>query len=201
MKLLHLVKKLIFHMGTGSLQGVFKEILYFNRIMVVIEKKISAQPRAEADNIRFIIATDSNYKEYQHKYNMENLSYYCERGARCLIAVRGDKCLGYQFWTRDNQFRDLKMLDLKLKENEAYLFDLFVFKELRGTSLPKIISAEAFNHLVSEGVNKIYGYYFSDNIKALWWHKFYLKCREINRVRIHRVFFLELVGRRLMLNI
>lgn len=201
MKILYLFKRLIFRLKTDGLKRTFKDILYFNRSMVVIEKEISSDPIKKTNNIHFIIVDKSNYKQYQKEHNLENIKYYCKQGAKCVMAFKEDKCLGYQWWTQDNKCKDLKKIGVRLKDNEAYLFDLFVFPEFRGTKIPKMIAQETFNCLSSMAVDKIYGYYFADNVKALWWHKAILKCTEINRVKIHRLFFFELVNGRPMLNI
>ena len=133
--------------------------------------------------------------------NIKNVEYYCKHGSTCLLAIQGFTLLGYQLWTYDNNFKDVKQIEIQLSANDAYLFDFFVFPEYRGTDIPKFITYETFNYLVSKGINKIYGFYFSDNIKALWWHRAFLKCKEIRKVTIHRILFVEIANGKITLNL
>ena len=176
-------------------------MFFFNRIMIVIEKEIHFEPSSYTNNEIIIKILDkNNINDYINNYNINYIKYYCKKGAICLAAFKNNICVGYQFWTQDNNFKDLKQLELTLKDDEVYMFDFFVFPEYRGTKIPKIITRESLNYLSSNGINKIYGFYFSDNIKAAWWHKSYLKCTEIKHVKIHKVLFFEFANGRLMLN-
>jgi GNAT superfamily N-acetyltransferase len=200
MKLVHLLRKAVFRSRMDGMKEMLRELVYVNRTMVVIEKEIQESRPAQESGIRFTVVDSRNLKEYSERNEWRLVSHYCSRGARCVMAYRGDDLLGYQFYTRENSFRDLLKIGISMKTNEAYLFDLFVFPEHRGTDVPKLITAWTFNHLVSEGISKIYGFYYSDNIRSLWWHRAVLKCRELKRIRAHRIFILEWADGRMVMN-
>lgn len=201
MRIFYLFRRFIFRLSTDGILETLKEIIFLNRVMIAIEKNIGFEPNITSNNVHFIIVGPANYKKYQEQYGLKTLEYYSKTGAQCIMAIEGDECLGYQWVTQDNNFKDLRKLGIRLKDSEAYLFDLFVYPQYRGTDIPKMVARETFNHLVSKGVNKIYGFYFSDNIKALWWHRAILKCKEIKKVKIHRFLFFEFLNGRLMLTI
>ena len=191
MKLVHLLRKALFRSRMDGMRDMLRELVYVNRTMVVIEKDIRESRPAPESEIRFEVVDNSNLKEYGGRAEWRIVSHYCRRGARCVMAYREDTLLGYQFYTRENSFRDLLKMGVSMGKDEAYLFDLFVFPEHRGTDVPKVITAWTFNHLVSEGISKIYGFYYSDNIRSLWWHRAVLKCKELKRIRVNRIFMLE----------
>jgi ribosomal protein S18 acetylase RimI-like enzyme len=200
MIILHWIGKIRFHLKYNGLKNTLREMVFINRRMIVIEKEI--QYSGEGQNKRDIdceILTNSNYKFFENKYNLNNVKYYAKKNCECLIAIQEGKCVGYQWWTKDNKFKDLKKIGLELKENEAYLFDLFVFPEYRGSNIPKIIANQTFDYLLDSGTQKIYGFYYGDNLKALWWHRAFLKCKEIKKIVSHRIFFINIVNGKLYL--
>ena len=197
MKIFHYLKKFKLHIEKEGLKNTIQEMIFFNRVMVVIEKEISFTDYDKDSDFNFIILDKNNYAQYsKHTNIIKYVKHFCKNGATCLIAFRGDTLLGYQLWTHDNNFKDLKQIDIQLGADEMYLFDLYVLPEYRGTTIPKHLTYEVFNYLISTGVNKIYGFYFGDNIKALWWHRAFLKCREIKKKKLHRMLCIEFVDGR-----
>ena len=89
----------------------------------------------------------------------------------------------------------------QLKENEAYLFDLYVLPEYRGTSVPLEIAWETYEHLKRNKITKIYGFYYQDNIKALWWHRATLKAKEIKKLKVDKFIIFEKISNRIFLDI
>ncbi len=199
MKLVHFLRKAVFRSRIDGMKDLLKDLVYVNRTMVVIEKDIRKIPPAPKSDIRFVVVDGRNLNEYSGKREWQIVSHYCSRGARCILAYR-DNLLGYQFYTREPSFHDLLKMGISMERDEAYLFDFFVFPEQRGTDVTKALAAWTFNHLISEGIAKIYGYYYSDNISSLWWHRAVLKCRELKRIRAHRLFFLEWADGRMVVN-
>ena len=201
MKILYLLKRLVFRLRTDGLRESLKDVVYFNKSIVAIEKTLESNPIDKKHNIDFVIADATNYQECQEKSGIKNLAYYCKRGARCLIALQEGRYVGHQWWTFQNGFIDLEKLDVKLLDNDAYLFDLFVLPEHRGSAVPKMVAWETYNHLISLGIQRIYGFYFSDNIQALWWHRAVLKAKEIKKIKAHRFFIFEIIGGKLFLTL
>lgn len=197
MALPHLMKKTWLRFRQEGLRDALREAVYFKRIMVAVAKDLEAGPSLMNPPLRTIIVNGQNYGRYKKYPGIGNVLHHCRRGACALLLFRDMDLLGYQLWTMDKNFADLKKLGLALKDNEAYLFDLFVYPRYRGTAVPKIIATETFNHLVSRGIDKICGFYFKDNFKALWWHKATLKAREIKQVPTSRLFMVEFTAGRI----
>lgn len=200
MKLNHLLRKALFRSRMDGIKNMLRELIYLNRTMIVIEKNILESRLVQCDDIRFVVVDHSNLKDFNEKRCAQLVKHYCRRGASCVLAYRGEKILGYQFYCRDNSFSDLVKIGLRIGKEEAYLFDLFVFPEYRGSDVPQKITSGTFRHLMSEGIRKIYGFYFADNIRSLWWHRAVLKCREVKRIKAHRLLLLEWANGKFALN-
>jgi GNAT superfamily N-acetyltransferase len=198
MKLMHLLRKAMFRCRTDGFKDMLREMVYVNRTMIVIEKDIRQSGSVQDDDLRFVVLDGKNKRDVECEWPLAR--HYCSKGARCILAYRGDRLVGHQFYTQENSFPDLVKLGLSLNRNEAYLFDLFVFPEHRGTDVAKKIVSWTFQHLLLQGITKIYGFYFSDNLQSLWWHRAILKCKELKRLRVHRLFVLEWTERKMVVN-
>jgi hypothetical protein len=201
MSLLHLLRKAKLRLSTEGFRETIKELIYVNRVMVAIEKDLEPEPSLLTPSMQKIIVNRSNCEEYQERFNIKHVVHYCRLGCEALLLFEGSELLGYQLWTRKREFVDLVKLGIDLKEDEAYGIELFVFPRFRGTHVTRTISVEAFNYMNSLGIKKVYGFFFRDNLKALWWHRAYLKPREIKQVRTTRLLFLELTEGRLTLKL
>jgi len=191
MNIHHMIKKSVREIRSEGFWHTLREIAYSNRVMVAVEKDIKMTASLLPERMTAIVVDQTNYGTYRKAYDIGSVLSYCKRGAQALMVFEGFRLMGYQLWTRNKDFVDLRKLDIALEDNAAYLFDLFVLPEFRGTVVPKIVATETFNYLASRRIEKIYGFYYKDNIKALWWHRAYLRCREIREVPTRRYFILE----------
>jgi hypothetical protein len=116
-----------------------------------------------------------------------------------MIATKNDACIGFIRWTRDKNFWDLVKLGVTLEPDEAYLFDFFLFPEYRGGLAVREIPNAAINHLRSIGVSKFYGYYFTDNLQALWWHRAILHATEIKVLKAHKFLTIDVIDGKILL--
>lgn len=94
-------------------------------------------------------------------------------------------CCTPQTGLREMNHPDLAWLGLRLHEKEAYLFDLYVKPEERGKGLVNLFLWKTLNALKDRGVTKVYGYYLTDNLPALWVHRM-MGYKELKRVRRRR---------------
>lgn len=85
---------------------------------------------------------------------------------------------------------DLRMLFLQCSEDEAYAFDMFIDPSSRGKNLAVLFHRSLHDILRREGFRKVYGFFWKDNLPALWMHRM-LKFREIPSVQVSRFFFLQ----------
>jgi len=199
MKLLYLFDKLLRTLTSEGLRETLRELIFLNRTLVIIEKEIGPAPRLLGEDMQVVMANGENFRECQEQYGI-NL-YLCQRGATGLLLCKQGHLVGFQFWTRDCRLNFLEQFGISLNKDEAYLFDFFVFPAFRGTLAAKILSAETHNLLISEGVRKFYGAYYLDNLKALWWHRAFLKCREIKRVTFSQFLIIEINNGKLKINL
>ncbi len=84
---------------------------------------------------------------------------------------------------------DLKMLGIRWGAGEAYAFDMLIHPTYRGKNLTAPLHKYLQLTLKNEGYKKVYGYYYNDNLPALWMHRM-LKFHELPKRRVSRFFFL-----------
>ncbi len=85
--------------------------------------------------------------------------------------------------------KDLDMLDLKLSPGDVYAFDMVIAPAYRGMNLAKPLQRYLHASLKAERCQKVYGYFWDDNIPALWMHRM-LKYKELPKRSVSRFFFL-----------
>ncbi|MGE5221158.1 MAG: GNAT family N-acetyltransferase [Omnitrophica WOR_2 bacterium] len=88
---------------------------------------------------------------------------------------------------------DLKMLSVRCLEHEAYAFDMLIDPTFRGKNLAAPLQRFLQQTLKAEGWRKVYGFYWDDNLPALWMHRM-LKFHELPKRRVSRFFFLVSAG-------
>ncbi len=84
---------------------------------------------------------------------------------------------------------DLRMLDIVCSLGDAYAFDMFIPSTYRGKNLAVPLQKTLQTVLKMEGCQRVYGYYWEDNLPALWIHRM-LKFKELPKRRVSRFFFL-----------
>jgi len=115
-----------------------------------------------------------------------------DRGYQGFAIVNGNEVVG-DLWCftpqtvlKGKNHPDLEWLDIHLNEKEAYLFDLYVKPEERGKGLVNLFLWKTLNALKEKGVTKVYGYYLTDNLPALWVHRI-MGYKELKRVKRRRL--------------
>ena len=200
MRISYLIKRLKFRLSIDGLQKTFKEMFFYNREIAVVEKNIDSYGTSKYDkNITYTVVNRKNSKQIEEKFNLPLFDHYAKKNCITLIATQNNECLGFIRWTRDKNFRDLKKFRIDLKDDQAYMFDFFLFPKYRGTPLGKDISTVAIDRLRSLGISKFFGYFFSDNLPALWWHRAILDAVEFKKIKTHRFLTMELVDGKLFL--
>lgn len=117
---------------------------------------------------------------------------YFRNGFRGVAAQRDDHVVG-SVWSvtrSDSRLRwvhdDLRRLRIRLADDEAYMFDMYIEPEHRGVALSTALFRAAFRSLRARGVAKVKGYYVVDNLPALWMHRV-MAYREVGRVRVRSI--------------
>ncbi len=85
---------------------------------------------------------------------------------------------------------DLKMLGINCKEREVYAFDMLIASHYRGKNFAVPLQRFLHSSLKNEEFRKVYGFYWNDNLPALWMHRM-LKYKELPKRNLSRFFFLH----------
>jgi hypothetical protein len=191
-------------MKRGGFKSALHESVYFNREMVLVERDLTKPlPRIKQDfDISLILlgkGSSSRIDELNFSSKVRYLKgrAYSRRGFSAFFGVIGSKVIAEQWWTSSSHIRDkiihqdLKWIELQLKEDEIYAFDLFVAPEYRGTPTTNKFAVAYMNEMRKAGYSKLFGGYFRDNIPSAWFHRTF-SFGEIRKVKRHRFFLLEI---------
>jgi GNAT superfamily N-acetyltransferase len=85
---------------------------------------------------------------------------------------------------------DLAMLGITCGAKDAYAFDMYISPAYRGENLAAPFQRSLQAVLKAEGWNKVYGYYWDDNLPALWMHRI-LKFKELPKRQVSRLLFYQ----------
>jgi GNAT superfamily N-acetyltransferase len=186
----------------NSFKKLWNETVYFDREAVPVEMALEhlrpmedfAQPASsrlielKADLI------SGNAVTYPIRGRAIKAEYYLKQGYRGFAVVSGDAISG-DIWcsTRRNPadgrlHDDEQWLKIRCLDGELYSFDMYVDPTKRGGNLAAILQNGALHELRKEGFTKAYGFFWADNIAALWVHRT-LRWKELPRVRATRVIF------------
>jgi GNAT superfamily N-acetyltransferase len=82
------------------------------------------------------------------------------------------------------------MLGIECEQGEVYGLDMLIAPDYRGKKLAVPLQLYSLKTLKLDGYNKIYGYYWEDNIPAMRFHR-RLKYKELTKRRVSQFFFYE----------
>ena len=198
MKLSYLLKRLKFRISTDGVLNIFRDLLYYNREVILCQKDLSSfEPDKIDQSLEYTIVNRENSKSIEKIFDLPIFDYYAQNNCKTLIATKGPKLIGFIRWTIDKNFKDLQKFGIQLGSDHAYMFDFFIFPEYRGGSAGKDITQFALNDLKIGGITKYFGFFFSDNFPALWWHRTICKTKELRRIKTHKFLTLEIVNGKL----
>lgn len=120
-----------------------------------------------------------------------------KRGLRGFALVNADGVVIGDIWCQSpNDKRtpvdhpDLKMLKITCTERDVYALDMFIPSDYRGKKLAVPLHRSMQFALRQEGWQKLYAYYWDDNLASKWTH-WMLKCAELPKIQVSRFFFLK----------
>lgn len=104
--------------------------------------------------------------------------------------VKGNELIGDVGYMTDtmsehSSLKDLKRFGIELGGKDAYMFDMFVCPDQRGNNITNLLVSHALNALKEKGKERVYGYYDSDNVPALWFHRMH-GYKEFDKVKIQQ---------------
>lgn len=184
----------------GSMKALLRETFYLNREAVPVEIELTALrpvedfPRPAGEKVLEITRELLEGRPLAYPVRSRELKAldYLRRGYRGYALLKGDTVTG-DIWCADaaigNQGQkhpDEAWLGVRCRDGEVYTFDMFVDPEKRGGNAAAALQNGALHALRKEGFTKAYGFFWSDNVPALWVHRT-LHWRELARVRASRL--------------
>ncbi|GFO62925.1 GNAT family N-acetyltransferase [Geomonas paludis] len=183
--------------GWRSLLG---EIFYLNRVAVPVEIPLDAlrpvtdftRPADEAVVELSGELLGERRMEYRFQSRYLKALSYLGKGYRGFGLVKGNTVVG-DVWCADKRqgadcgsHPDEQWLGIQCSPGEAYTFDMFVDPAHRGGNVAAALQNGMLHLLKKRGVTKAYGFFWADNVPALWVHRT-LRWRELKRVRATRL--------------
>jgi GNAT superfamily N-acetyltransferase len=204
---------MIFHMlweslTKGKLLEILQDQLWNRRVAVPVEMDLTKlSPQTDL----FKGLEDSHFTELKLEtlqrsdwsFTLPSRRYKAirnlKRGLRGFALIKGSKVVG-DMWcmvqTEDHKpvcHPELDMLGIHAKEKEAYAFDMLIDPSFRGKNLAVPIQRSLQLVLKAEGYAVVYGFYWQDNIPAMWMHRS-LKFGELPKRWVSRFFFIKRFG-------
>jgi GNAT superfamily N-acetyltransferase len=191
----------------NSMRKLLHETIFFNREAIPVEMDL-ANLRPVSD---FARPTSENLIEikpemitgrtllYPIKSRYLKAEHYLQEGYRGFAMVAGDSVSGdiwYSPYTNAKNgwtHPDEEWLKIKCGTGELYSFDMYVNPEKRGFNLAAALQNGALHELKKQGYSKAYGFFWADNVPALWVHRT-LRWKELDRVVASRF----IVSRKIM---
>ncbi len=199
------VNQFIERLKSDGVKGVIKETIFLNRKAVTFEKDLSdfkADVKLTKDsNIEIKKISNSNSKI---EYKFPNKSRYLKtlnnikKGYETFVLIRNEEIIG-DCWFATSLEADKKMLHhdldlfgIKPVQKSAYMFDMYVKPEERGTEVTNSILKYAYNDFSKRGITKVYTYVMADNTPAIWMVRM-LGFKELKKLSMQRFLFLRKV--------
>jgi GNAT superfamily N-acetyltransferase len=188
----------------GGVKNIFRPRVFWNRVAIPVVMELSTSKSALSD---YLIGTDFQFSEINIK-DLQAGKWSFATPSRKLKALRNLKRGFRSFAITENSVvvgnvwcltprkdgqcishPDLDMLGIICGEADSYAFDMFIAPAYRGKNLAAPLQKLLHASLSDEGCEKVYGYYWDDNLPALWTHRI-LKFKELPKRCVSRFFFL-----------
>jgi GNAT superfamily N-acetyltransferase len=187
----------------GKLRDFIQSRVFFNRVATPVEMDLTTLPTKISLNqdasFEFLeLKLDdlqSNKRSISDPSRRLKAFHNLSKGFRWLVIITNTTVIG-DIWficCTHNQggyiHPDLEMLGIQCGDREAYGFDMYIDPKYRGKNLAVPLQRYLQTVLRNEGYLKVYGYYWDDNLPALWMHRM-MKFHELPKRRVtHFIFF------------
>lgn len=202
--------KIIFHqvieaLAEDGVKHIFRSRVFWNRRAIPVEMDILTANLPLAGQLgntefQFVEITMADLQAGRWTFSVSSRGLKAvrnlKRGFRGFAVAKDSIILG-DLWCitprKDGKpihHPDLRMLDIVCRTGDAYAFDMFIPSTYRGKNLAVPLQKTLQAVLKMEGYQRVYGYYWEDNLPALWMHRM-LKFKELPKRRVSRFFFLS----------
>ena len=187
---------------THSLKNLFHQQVFYKRIAVPVLIDLSADikpPFPENSEYHIEELTMDDLRANKWDFIVHNRRHVAasklKQGLRGFVLLEGSQVVG-DIWCAAPKngdqvvrHRDLDMLKISCQRGDCYALDMFVCPEYRDKKVAIPLHRALQLILKQEGWQRIYAYYWNDNVASKWMH-WMLKCKELPHLQISRFFFL-----------
>jgi GNAT superfamily N-acetyltransferase len=190
----------------NGIKSSLHDSVHFRRKAIIIEKDLQGilpdRETLDRNGLTFkeILLEDTGDGPVRFKYENRRLKarHYLSKGftGHCLIknnSIVGD--VWYYGQKEDGATRlhnDINLLNIKWNETYAYSFDTFLDPVNRGNNIARALLNNSLFSMKIKGYQKAYGYYWQDNLPAIWNARVLNKFIEVGFISISRFFFLRI---------
>lgn len=184
----------------GGLKNVLRQRFFWKRKATPVEMELRAVSPSPA---RFLRNYNYAFVEIREEYLRDGMLFFstASRGIKAsrnlkkgwrgfALTLRGEVvgdvwCVTPHEDGLPVQHADLEMLGITALPKEVYAFDMYISPEHRGENLAAPFHRSLHDLLRLEGCDKIYGFYWDDNLPALWMHRI-MKFKELPKRQVTR---------------
>lgn len=185
----------------GKLKSLFHQFMFHDRVATPAEMDLSTfvpSKNKVPEDVQFVELMPDEIRSGQWSFSVPSRGFkarsFIKKGLRLFAFVK-DAVVVADVWCVTQcqsgmpvSYPDLEMLGIYCKDGEAYAFDMLIAPAYRGKNLALPLHRCVHEKLQSEGYRKVYGYFWNDNIPALWMHRM-LKFKELPKRKVSRFFF------------
>jgi len=174
--------------------------IFLARTSVLVEKDLSSlQPLGDAlqrAGVEIVRVTTDAHCTFHDEARRKKTLRYLRRGYRGVALVMAGVVVGdIWYWSPrlpggDSVHPDLKWLPISCGNDDVYGFDLHLCPDNRGKNLANLLQLAALHEMRKDAFKRVFGYYWLDNLPALWVHRT-LRFKEVRRVAVTRLFFIR----------
>jgi len=181
---------------------VWHDLVHFRRQAVPVERELKGL-EAEASSActeeeAFAEITqellDGAGVVYPVRNRGRKARYYLGKGWGGYAHLKGKSVLGDLWYAPipdgpdEPVHPDVAWLGIRAEGKAVYTFDMFLHPDERGNNLAFHLQRAALQDLRRKGFDRAYGFYWADNIAALWMHRT-LRWKPLKRRQSDRFFF------------
>lgn len=194
-------KQLIEKIKSQGYSKTIQEVIFFNKIAVTFNKNLfDLQIDSETLKIFENEIINISNADFNNQYSFSTESRYLKaitntkNGYEAFFFIRNNEVIGDCWFatsldtSKKQLHSDMQLFDMIPKLKSAYMFDMYVKPEERGTKVTSSILKFAFHCFKERGITDVYTYVMSDNTPAIWMVRT-LGFKELNKIRMNRFFF------------
>jgi hypothetical protein len=202
MRLYHIAETIRYY-GVAHL---LREIVYRNREAILVEKDLSTVKSPDDALLQANVhieeitrpAMTNHTMQFPIKNRLLKAMHYLDKGYGGFALVSGNEVIGDIWYAASPTSQDgalppdVNWLGIRCDDNYAYTFDMYLNPVKRGGSMASLLQIGSLHELKKKGFNRAFGYFWSNNIPALWVHRM-LKWNERTKIKVTRFFFIKFV--------